>query len=225
MPSQPACRQLYGIHRHAWLSGAPRCRACGGRLARRSANWREKYHVPCTRANWHTAIRELANRDRVHITCPRSGARALQDPVRVGSVRFVPLRLARARVPPGRQLAAPSPQRAPPPARESAARAGGPGHRQASSRGRSAAGPPALAPRHHVRAPYARRHPAPLRLSGRLPDQWTGPVRLYTYSPTPPGRPAAVQASRRGKSAGRDAVYYGGAPCTARFPIQSGPLF
>jgi Predicted membrane protein len=94
-----------------------------------------------------------------------------------------------------------------------------------SSHGRTAAGPPALAPRRHARAPHARRHLAPLRLSGRLPGQRTGPVRLYTYPPTPLGWPDVVQSFRCGKNAARGTVYYGGAPCTGRSPIQSGPLF
>lgn len=67
--------------------------------------------------------------------------------------------------------------------------------------------------------------PATLRLSGRLPGQWTGPVRLYTYSPTRVGRTDAMQSFPRGKCAARGRVNYGGGTCTTPSPIQSGPPF
>lgn len=65
----------------------------------------------------------------------------------------------------------------PPPTRESAARAGESQTPNETSRhGRTAAGPPALAPRRHARAPHARRSPSdppPQRPSPR-PVDWPG---------------------------------------------------
>jgi hypothetical protein len=62
-------------------------------------------------------------------------------------------------------------------------------------------------------------------LSCREDVEARGLSRLYTYSPTPLGRPDVVQSFRCGKNADGDTVYYGGGPCTGHFPIQSGPLF
>ena len=146
--------------------------------------------------------------------------RAPQDPARVRSSPFDP---------PGRQLAAaPSPAGSPrrgPPAGQGVGRTRG--WSQTPRRQPATAAPP-RGPLHWPRAGTPA-HPMPVGLSrsprGRLPGRWTGPVRLYTYPPGAVGRTDAVQSLPRGKSAARDGVNYGGDPCTARLPIQSGPLF
>jgi hypothetical protein len=216
-----------------------------GRTAPDATNWRVSDHVRRVPQGFgrtgESPSRGACRRRRLGLAGPGAGAPGPRSRVCVLSVplpppaRPRPARLA-ANWPPRRpnrlRRRPPTWPRAgwrappcPPPARAvSRSRGRSQAPARTSTHGRPAAGPPALAPRRDARAPHARRPPAPLRLSGRLPGQWTGPVRLYTYSPTPLGRPDVVQSFRCGNIAAGDRVYYGGAPCTTHSPIQSGPL-
>jgi hypothetical protein len=173
----------------------------------------------------------------------RAGAGAgLARPTRRPARRFVSFSLLRVPVPPA---AAPGPRRPrpanwagrpsssrlprrPPPSSGPAARRGvrrSRGRCQQRCRrahSRSVARPllwPAPSRPHAPRPPSAVQPSPPQR-----PSPGTGPVRLYTDPPATLGSTDVVQSFTFPKTAGGDAIYYGGGPCAVFSPYNVGRI-
>ena len=73
--------------------------------------------------------------------------------------------------------------------------------------------------------PHAPRPPSAVQPSPpQRPSPGTGPVRLYTDPPATLGNTDVVQSFTFPKTAGGDAIYYGGGPCAVFFPYHVGRI-
>jgi hypothetical protein len=167
-------------------------------------------------------------------------------PTRRPARRFVSFSLLRVPVRPARQLGRPPPLRRGPAGRPPPPRGSPPGRPPLP-----AAPPPAARQgvrrsrgrcqqrcrRAHSRTvarpllwpapsrPHAPRPPSAVQPSPpQRPSPGTGPVRLYTDSPTTLGSIDVVQSFTFPKTAGGDAIYYGSGPCTVFSPYNVGRI-
>ena len=161
----------------------------------------------------------------------RAGA-GLARPTRRPARRFVSFSPLRVPVPPAaapgprrpaRQLGRPPSPSSRPPARQGVRRSRGRCQQRCrKAHSRTAARPllwPAPSRPHAPRPPSAVQPSPPQR-----PSPGTGPVRLYTDSPTTLGSTDVVQSFTFPKTARGDALYYGGGPCTVIFPYNVGRI-